>query len=480
MKRSKRILILAGALAVVCAATFALTRYEEHKEKIENSDEVILAVDSASVKSLSWESESGTLAFHRDEHWVYDADEAFPVDDEKIEELLGLFGEFGVSFIIEDVEDYGQYGLDEPVCTIKFETEEQSYEVKLGDYSSMDAQRYVSIGDGNVYLVKEDPLDTFDAALNDVIDNDETPVFGQVSGISFSGGEEYEISYEEDSSATYCADDVYFTERDGEKKPLDTSKVESYLSAVSNLNLTDYATYNATEEELQSYGLDDPELTVSVDYTEENEDGEETQQTFVLHVSRDPEERAAAEEKENEEQEEASADASADSETDAEEITAYVRVGESQIVYRITGDEYKSLTAASYDELRHDEVLTADFADITQIDISLEGQEYTLTSKTEDEARTWYYGEEELDISGLQSAVEALRADSFTGEEPSEQQEIALNVHLDNETYPEVSIELYRYDGSHCLAVVDGTPVSLVARSGAVDLIEAVHAIVLE
>ena len=40
-------------------------------------------------------------------------------------------------------------------------------------------------------------------------------------------------------------------------------------------------------------------------------------------------------------------------------------------------------------------------------------------------------------------------------------------------------MELYRWDGEHCLAVVDGEPVSLVARSGAVDLIEAVQAIVL-
>lgn len=45
--------------------------------------------------------------------------------------------------------------------------------------------------------------------------------------------------------------------------------------------------------------------------------------------------------------------------------------------------------------------------------------------------------------------------------------------------HPEVQIKLYRYDGSHCLAVVDGAPVSLVTRTSAVDLIEAVHAIVL-
>lgn len=69
--------------------------------------------------------------------------------------------------------------------------------------------------------------------------------------------------------------------------------------------------------------------------------------------------------------------------------------------------------------------------------------------------------------------------DSFTDERPSQRQEIALTVYLDNDAFPQVAVELYRWDGEHCLAVVDGEPVSLVARSGAVDLIEAVQAIVL-
>lgn len=41
--------------------------------------------------------------------------------------------------------------------------------------------------------------------------------------------------------------------------------------------------------------------------------------------------------------------------------------------------------------------------------------------------------------------------------------------------HQEVSMELYRYDGEHCLAVVDGEPVSLVDRSSVVDVVEAVN-----
>ena len=187
MKRAKRIYILLGVLAVVCIAAFAVMQYQEQQEIIQNTDEIILEVDSSTVQSLSWEYESETLAFHKDGTWLYDEDEAFPVDEEKMNALLETFQAFGASFIIHDVTDFAQYGLDDPVCTIDLTTEDTSYEIQLGDYSTMDAQRYVSIGDGNVYLVQEDPLDTFDVELSDLIDNDETPIFDQVESIQFTG-----------------------------------------------------------------------------------------------------------------------------------------------------------------------------------------------------------------------------------------------------------------------------------------------------
>lgn len=468
MKRSRRLLILLGLLLAACAATFGVIRYEEHKEVIRNSDAIVLEIDSDAVQTLSWEYGSETLAFHKEDTWLYDGDAAFPVDEEKMQERLELFRAFGVSFIIEDVEDYGQYGLDKPICTIRLSTADETWEILLGNYSSMDSQRYVSVGDGNVYLVQNDPLDYFDAGLSDMIDHDETPDFDKVTGIRFAGTESYSITYEEDSGNTYCEEDVYFAERAGSLLPLDTSRVDAYLQKISGLSLTDYVTYNATAEELEACGLDTPELTVTVDYTYEDEARNEITQTFVLQISRDPEEQKAAEEASD--QEEGTAE---------EEITAYARVGDSRIVYRITANEYKALMDASYDALRHLEVLSADFSDVTQLDISLEGAAYSITAEGSGDGRTYSYLGEELEIGDLQSALESLKAESFTDERPTQKKEIGLTVHLDNENYPEVRIELYRYDGTNCLAVVDGTPVSLVARADVVDLIEAVNEIVL-
>jgi hypothetical protein len=461
MKRFKTIFILLGVLVVACVITFVVKNTEEKKEQIKNTDEIILSLPVDEVQSLAWEYDDVSLGFHKEESWLYDEDENFPVDEKKIEDLLSLFENFGAAFIIENVEDYSQYGLDEPTCTIQVASAEQSYEVTLGAYSTMDAERYVSIGDGNVYLVKTDPFDSYEVELSDLIKDDTIPSFGTVTEIQFEGTENYVVSYEEESSNTYCADDLYFTTVNGKTVPLDSDNVSSYLSSIHSLKFSNYVSYNVTDEELEAYGLATPELTITV--SQAADDNGETAEPFVLKVGRNQEELAAKEE------------AEAAGNTSTTTVTAYVRVGDSQIVYQISESSYEALTAVSYDDLRHEEVLTADFASITQIDISLEDELYTITVNDS----VYSYQEEEISISTLQSKITALKAAEFTDEVPTGKEEISLTFYLDNENYPQVTVTLYRYDGTNCIAVVDGEPVCLVARTSVVNLIEAVNAIVL-
>lgn len=476
MKRNKKIGILCGIFACVSLAAFGAGRYEKQKEIIKNSDEVIMEINNEEVNMLSWKCDTGSFAFHRNEdgNWLYDEDEEFPVDEEKIKEILEMFEKFGVSFIIEEVENFGQYGLDAPVCTIHMETESESYEILLGNYSTMDSQRYVSIGDGNVYLVKTDPLDRLRIEIHDMIRHDKIPEFETVTQVQFSGAESEHIIYEEDSTNTYCSEDIYFMKRGEKLLPLDTFRVQDYLGTVRNLNLKEYVNYKASEEELAAYGLDTPELSVMIDYTGTEKDTDaEVKESFVLHIGRDPaeqdEENAKAESTEN--PEENGGD---------EEVTAYARIGESKIIYQLTSEQYRKLKEAGYDSLRHRELFWADFSDVCQLDILLENKNYIITSEGKDSERTWYYQEEELETENIQNAIKGLRAGSFTDKKPDQKEEISLTIHLDNETFPKVHIQLYRYDGNDCIAVVDGETVALVERSRVIELIEAVNSIVLQ
>ena len=450
--------MLLAVFAAVNITAVLVSRHEEKVERIKNSGETILATPTDTVTALSWTNEEGTFSFTKDEIWTYDEDSAFPVDEEKIDELLAQFEDFAAAFVIDDVEDYEQYGLDEPVCTISITVGEESYTVELGDFSKMDEQRYVSIGDGKAYLVSHDPLDEFGAVLRDMILDDTIPEFDTAKQIAFTGTENYTITYDEDGTSI-CADDVYFT--DG--KPLDTAVITEWL--------TNYVIYNVTDEELAAFGLDEPALTVTLDYSSSDEDGNETDAgTLVLHLSQNPEELAVYNKA---------------VENDADEIpdmTCYACVGDSQIVYSITQTEFDKLTAVSYDTLRHQKLFAADFDTVTSVDVMLEGETYTFTytppedEDGEDAEGTLTYDGVEFDVYDLRTALRSLTAVSFTDEAPAGQEEISLVIHLDNEDFPTFTLTLYRYDGENCLAAVDGEPAAFVSHAQTVDLVEAVRA----
>lgn len=459
MKRYKKLCVLLGVLAVVCAITVGVSRYQQVKEDIQNSDEIILELDSNAVQTLSWTYDSNSLSFHRDGTWVYDGDEAFPVDETKMEELLEPFASFGTSFVIENVEDYAQYGLDQPVCTIDLTTHQDSYQITLGSYSAMDEKRYVSIGDGNVYLVAHDLLEEYDAELSDLICNDKMPDLDAVDTIQFTGAQDYAIYYLEDSVDTYCADDVYFVQ--GQDLPLSTTRTQGYLNTLRFLSLTNYVNYKVTEEELANYGLNDPDLTVTVAYTQEDNDGNPVAATVTLSVGRSQEQKQQAQ------------GAAGD------EVSAYVRLGDSSIIYEITGADYDELLAASYNDLRHQEVYAGDVSQIYQVDVDIDGESYTLAADQAEDSTVWSYDGNEVDAADFETALTGLTASNFTDQEPTGGEEVELTLYLTDDNFPYVKITLYRQDGAYCLAQVDGTSMCLVERSAVVELMEAIRSIVL-
>ena len=465
MSKTKKLCVLLAVLAAVCAAGVIVSTTEKKQEQVRSEGITALSLDSGSVTALSWEYADNSFAFHKDEDgtWIYDTDEAFPVDQSVIASLLAVFSDFRTDFTIDDVTDLSQYGLDDPTAAIHLETADSTYDVLVGDESQMDSQRYISLGDGSVYLAAADPLDSYNVLLAGLIQNDEVPYFEGVTSLRFSGDVSYAVTYEADSGKSYDADDVYFTTLNGSTLALDTSRVSSYLNTLEYLSLTDFVTYSADDGHLDTYGLDDPELTVTVNYTETDSEGTETAKTFTLSVSRDPSQKE-----------------SEPDEDDPDSITAYVRVGDSAIVYQITGSEYLELLACAKNDLRHQALLWAAFTDITQVDVTLDGESYTFTVQTEGDEHTWYYGEEKLSVEDFQSALTGLTADTFTTTQPDGKEELRLTVHLDNESFPSVELVLYRYDGSYCLATVDGTPTAYVLRSSVMKLVEAVNAVVLQ
>ena len=459
MKRRNKLLALTGVLAAVCIAIGCVLGIEQKKEDIRAEEAVILSLSVEDIDAISWDTGGEGLSLHRDgESWFWDEDEAFPVSNDEMETLLGKFETISSAFIIENVDDPGQYGLDDPETTITVTVGDAVHTIALGDYSAMDQQRYIDIGDGKVYLAQEDPADYVSLAISDLIAHDDTPTFPTVESIVLSGSEDYTIVCDSET-ATMDETDNYFARRNGALQVLDADYVTDLLNTVSLLELSDYVSYTADEETLAACGLAEPALSITVNYL----DGEDVAQSFTLHIGLDAEATAAAAEAE-----------------EGEEVTIakYVRVGDSSIIYTLDDADYEELTACGYDQLRHRELFWGDFAAVTAMDVTLEGEKHTFTADGEGDDRVWYWNETEVDIADVQSALTALSADSFT-DESGGKQEIAVTLYLDNTDFPQTEIVLYRHNGTLCVAEVDGEVVSLVSRSTVLQLVQAVQAITL-
>lgn len=454
MSKKKNIYILLSILVVVGIATVIVSNISLKKEKIKTSGEVVLEINPSDVTNLSWTIDDNTLSFSKDESFIYDDDTSFPLDNTKIVDLLGIFKSFSSSFVIEEVTDYSQYGLDKPLCTINIETTNKTYTIKLGNMSKMDEQRYVDIGDGNVYLAVSDPYDSYNVELSSLILNDEIPSMKEVTSITFKGNENYTITKQDGISL--CEDDMYFTNG----KALDNDLLDSYISIIKNLSLYDCVTYNVSEEELIEYGLDNPELEISLNYT--SREGEENQ-SISLYVSSNKEQLETY-------------NNTLDEDKNINSVTRYIRVNNSKIIYTITSSTYDTLTSNAYNDLRHQEIFMGDFDSISSIDVTLENNNYRFI-KNDD---TYMYDDEKIEITTLQNAITSLNADSFTNDVSTGQKEISITLNLDNENYPTYKMDFYRYDGNKCLVYINDKPYAYVKRSDVVDIIEAINQIVLK
>lgn len=483
MKRKTRLIILCCLLAVAVGAAVGLSLYSEEAEQIAESGEVVFELPVDEVTALSWEytdeeGETVSLAFTNDGGWSYDGDAAFPVDGEALTELLDYFAAMPAAFVIEDVTDYGQYGLEEPLCTINITAGETKYEIALGDYSELDYQRYLSLGDGRAYLVNDDPMELYRLTLDDLMLDDTIPAFVDVERVEFSGAENYVIERDE-NGGSYRAGDVYYTEN-GEV--LDTDSVNDFVTYIAALGLEDYYTYDATETELAETGLDEPELTVTIDYPESGEEDAEML-TFTISFSRSATDKLTDWDEVLAALEEESEDAEETAEPTDEDAAAYLRVGESAIIYEIGYDTFKAIMACSYDDLRHTEIFPAEVEDVTALSVTLDGGTYEFTTtppegaEAEDEGTQWYYEGEETGVTDISTALAALSASRFDGGGASGEEEISLRATL--ASGDEIALSLYRADGESCYAEVDGEGIGYVPRSQAVDLIEAVNAVVL-
>lgn len=474
MKRGKKLLILAVALLVVAGGAFAALEFIPDEEAEVTESEVIYSLDAATLTNLSWTFEDETVSFdYNGEDWTYSEDTSFPLDPTRLNTMLSTLEEVSASRTIENAEDLEQYGLDEPVCTITVTTDTETV-ISIGDETSLDGLRYVSLGDDNVYLVDSGIYSNFSYGLYDLVSKESIPDMSDL--VSFTverSSGALSIDYLEDSGLAYSDRYTYFAVDDGEYTALDNTLAGDFISQISGLTWGDCVDYKAEAKTLLDYGLDSPAVTVTVNYiettqvetNETDEDGEpiyetrEEEKSFVLEIG------------------------------DYAEDGCYARIAGSDMVYLIDASICDSLLYTEVSELLPDDVILLDW-DLTEgFDITLDGVTYSVTmaleESTDDEGSTTYdyvftLDGEDVDFSDVLSSLEALESEgSAEGVTPELGEEISFVFHRSTDTFTEVTLTIYKYDSSKCIASLSEGQPQFVSRDAVVDIVEAVTALVL-
>lgn len=280
MKRGKKLMLLTLALALVAGASAAVLKWDPEPggEAAGEEDKTIFSVDAGSVTKLTWTCSGDTITMvDAGDGWMYEDDRDFPLDETRLDDMLNALSEI---------------------------TAGKTSELRIGDETGLGGQRYLSLGDGNVYLVDASLLSSFSYGLYDMVQKEAIPSMSSIrSFVVDDGTRSFTIDYHKDSGLAYSRQYTWFAQTENGYQTLDTELTDDFIGQITDLRWGGCVDYKATSSALGEYGLDVPTVTVTVTYVEtsrvetneKDENGNtvyenrETEQTFALEMAAIPE-----------------------------------------------------------------------------------------------------------------------------------------------------------------------------------------------
>lgn len=478
MTRGKKLFVLLLALVILTGVTLLVAHLvpDEDESTAEDTSYIIFSLDPDQVTQLSWTYEDSTVTLTKDENsnWSYPDDEAFPLDASYPDAMVQALKEVSATKTIESPENLADYGLEEAACAISVTAGDSTYELRIGDETGLGGQRYLSLGDGNVYLVDADLLEDFSLGLYDIVSMESIPSMTDLTSVSIeTTSGTLTLDYLEDSGLAYSDQYTWFWNQDGEETPLDTDLAEDLVSTVTGLTWNACVDYQADEDSLGTYGLDIPAATITVEYTEStqvetnetDENGDpiyetqETPATFVPELG------------------------------DYDGDTCYARISGSSMVYRVDGTVADTLLAAQGEDLLPQDVVLMDWSDVTSVEINLDGTTYSLEKTVQEETdedgnttETYVYqlDGQTVDITDALDSIQDLEVTGSDTDATPGTEELAFTFYQDKENFPTVTLVFSQYDSSSCLVTLNGESRLLVSRTDLLDLVDTLQDLLAE
>ena len=467
MKRGAKLAALAAALAVLVGAWLlaqSMTR-QRQEDLAQHADEegIDLAVGrQEDIIALAWNYFGDAVSLRYDAGeglWINDQDPDCPIDQEAVGPLLEAAASLTASGAVEDVTDFGQYGLDDPAFAVMAGTAEKVVTYYIGS-SAPTGQWYVRLdGEDRVYLEDGTLAEKFQLGLEDVLALDSAPqdIAAVTSLRAETDAGSYALEYVADPGSVWYTDTWPWFLTDGEgrpARPLDTDKVKDLYGLATGIVLDRCVTWSAGTG--AEYGLDRPQGTVRVGY----DDTQGKSGFFTLQFG------------------------------DYKDGDVYVRPAGSEMVYLVSGTVLDGLMYPDFDAMAPLAPTALNFDRLQSVFMELDTDSYSIRrslstpmDEGEEPEEIFTTGDRSLDaerVSNWLRQVYELPADSRADQAQGREIKYRFTFRQTSDLFPEVTAEFRAYDSAHYLCTVNGEESYLVPRTSADSMASNGAALILE
>ena len=475
--RGRMIVALLAVFAVLSCAYVAIPLVFSDEETDEQ--ESLLGISQEDIVGVSWQYNGQTTEVEFvDGSWSIPESEA-EIDQDSVESIAQTASSAVVERRISADSQTDGMGLDAPAIQANLTLSDGStVSFSVGSTDDAGDTVYVktSLSD-DIVMASAGLLSAFSTDVTHLYVMEEVPNASQVDRLSVSyGGKSLTLAYHEGGSdASYSSDYEWFIEEDGSTRAADEDAAAVVTEVVNGL--TWESCIDPACDDASSYGLDDPDLVATMEYTtqasvqtgETDEDGDpvyetqEEQGSFTLEVG-----------------------------DMAEDGTYYARPQGSTAVYTIDSGDVQTLIDAVQegDYFATDDVCLMDWDTVDSIEISYGGQTETLEFVREsvdgddvDESTDTSYriGGEDADAAAVESMLDAVTGMSAEGEatgSPEEEGfELSLTFRRNTDTFSEMTLGFTKYNNSFYLVSFNEEERLLVNRNDVAELEEMIEAL---
>lgn len=519
MKNKTVKMILAVAVLCVCCGVYAGVKtyvaHQEQKESEEESEEStsVFTASADDIKSLDFMVDDIETTFEKDDdNWVKKDEADFPVNQSTMDSAASSVASVKSDRVLENVDDFAEYGLDSPSNTIKIVTKSDSEDgddttttLYVGDENSSTSQYYVRKDDDEktVYLVDASCIEPFTKTLYDYAQAEDFPAISgtdTITKISVDGDKSYELTKNLDTS-------VWSVKGAGDEEKADSATVSSLVSSFGSMAYNSLADYKC--EDKSKYGLDKPYATITVDYQEEIADDTSSEVDDSNSDSEDMETETENTDKDNtdKDSEDEEADNTNDTDSSDEEETKmedkqltilvgseaddgnrYVMVNDSDEVYTMSEDTLSAFTDKSEVDFWDMTVSYVSANSLASLKVNYQGADHKInvsheTSTDDDgndtETVTYKLDGADLDETAftifynklINMAAQKRLTDKYEPDSDAE-----MTVTFTEEDGDTLEVSYYSYDTNYYAAVVDNK-VYLVNKMNVKELFTAFETI---